>query len=373
MQTNKLEFISDESLKKFSEQLVASIHDQKKLIIVIGQLGSGKTTNVLKALDDSDQSSVSCITFSAAHSIEEALLKSISPLFRMVLAITLFCIFFIAMPVLLRFIIPASVLSFIVKHALFKPGELYLALGGFLTVAVLLNKLNLLFKCAWFLHARKIVVLDDLERSSLSLPEIFHVVRQFEKTRVKHVIANIGFSSSDQKFEILEFAYKVGASIEELPISEKVNICLAKKLDDNFPFREDPPPLFLSMFSPRELFEIIERGKKRSVPFKDIKASKGVFLHMMLHALFEKLEYRAEELNNLSLSDPNSGRIRFAEHNHSKGFQIPQIHKIVLDSFSTSIEGLEKPNQEFTNSFARLLNPRASSSELRSHSQFIFK
>ena len=278
------------------------------------------------------------IEFKSGKSVDEVLLNTVPTWLRFVIMVCWFVAVLYVVPNLCRAYLPKELLEFLRTRSFVKPSDSYLLFVGFLSFAFLTNKTNLLFATAnlrlWKLN---VVVLDDLERTSLSMNNIFHVVKEFERIRAKHVVVSIGYSNLTEKLLIMDFAYKSGAYVEEIPNSGKVNVGIVKKYEDAFPFNPDPAPQFLSLFTPRETIEMVERSRKLFQRESPSNVKKAVFIYITLHELFKKLGYGPAELSNITLTNPQS-QFAIGQTSTTRGFNIPNEHRDILNSFVSVLD-----------------------------------
>lgn len=363
-QRSKVPYLNDPSLESFKKRIDKGIESNQKLIVVVGQLGSGKTRNIREHLVSSKKK-FEWIEFKSAQTVDEVLLKCIHPVRRMTITVFWFVLLLYVIPAVFKFTVPTEVISFLKDKSFIKPDQAYLLFSGFLSFAFLTNKTNLLFKSAYLRVCKpNILVLDDLERSSLSINNIFHVIKIFETVRTKHIIANIGYTDMAEKIATMDFAYKCGAQVEEVPNSSLVNVGIAKKHVSEFPFKDAQEHLFLMLFTPREVLEILEKSKKIFSINASMKAKQIVIFYILLHELFRKLGYGPETLSHISLVSSSS---RFTiESTSSRDHQIPISYQKIFSSFVSGLDFQFTAGEGFSRNMQNLRLPNIGFSELES-------
>nr|BFD33681.1 hypothetical protein GTC16762_33000 [Pigmentibacter ruber] len=132
-------------------------------------------------------------------------------------------------------------------------------------------KISYIYNCffesieLWYDNKIKVIILDDLDRSSLKEEDRWALLSNLLRYRRKYIVP-FGYSKNDNKNNAIEMIEKLNAKYFQLDIiPEILNNILHKKINNNmFPFilnetKSLPDELkFLKIFSTREIIEIID-------------------------------------------------------------------------------------------------------------------
>lgn len=356
----KNEFKDSPSLKHTRNRILEFLNSNNKLLILIGPLGAGKTKNLKQLISEQNQNKVkaSYIEFKAAKTIDEALLKTISTGRRLWLT-SIWLVFGLGIfPIWLSALIrqlPDSITLIFKEFWFLKPDQTYLIAISFLSFALLTNRFSLLFKWTQkntlpFIKP-KVIILDDLDRTSLSTNEIFHLINNYREAVTSKLIVSIGYADSKDKFAILDISYKLGSKVEELPISREINMYIARSIEPLFPFHENSSSEWIRLFTPREIFELVESSKKEYNASDSDNKKKIICFSVFLNALFRKLRFDENDLSNTSLSDSQN---QFDIRPSKSDLPFSDERKYILNSFKGSTKIAFNPNRR--NNFSLFIN-----------------
>jgi hypothetical protein len=328
-------FYDDLALINIRRRIFDQIKNGQNLVILMGPLGSGKSRNLNLISEELSKNRIVCIkeiNFAGAHAVDGALIDSTS-FIRKLSIVALWIAVFI-------FLIPMELLEYFPNldsnSNFINPSSAYLLILGFISFAFFANKTNTFFRFANLLPNANLIILDDLERSTLSTNEAFCIVREYSKLWRRQIIANLGYVEEKDRLAILDFAFKQGAYIEELPCIHTTNLEIAKALIPTFPFTDSPTPSFLSLFAPREILAILDMAAKS---FPDSCSEKGklaILIHMFFHATCKKVNVTKAQLANGGLH--HSNKISFKVNaGASESLRLNGFQRKHLDSFAYSM------------------------------------
>ena len=179
----------------------------------------------------------------------------------------------------------------------------------------------------------KVVIIEDLDRSLIEENQRWEFLANLWQNKRSYIVT-LGYSPQDpkRKLELIENAIKLGGHIIDIPLNEKGNYQLIKKLDPEFPFLlQQNDHGWLSLFTFREmhlLFEQVElQLEGRSKISK--KEKQIVYIELALNLLLTKINLPNQEF----IFDKKAEEIRKPPKDKVSA---DQIH--FVDSFCESID-----------------------------------
>jgi len=119
---------------------------------------------------------------------------------------------------------------------------------------------------------KKTIIIDDLDRSSMSAEDQWAMLANLWPQNVKYIVL-LGYESPDKKSEVLEMANKLEGEIILLPCDQDTNMSLVQDLkkDPDFPFTGDDSNYsdinsldWMNYITPRQLISIVEEVRAES-------------------------------------------------------------------------------------------------------------
>jgi hypothetical protein len=169
----------------------------------------------------------------------------------------------------------------------------------------------------------EIVVIDDLDRSSLAEEDKWALLSNVWKHKIKHLVL-VGYTRESSKVDLLELASKLGGKTSYLPIDQEVNYSIATEKDLDFPFdRGKKNELdWMNYIAPRDLSLIISEVLRDSVG--ETETFKTCFY---LTKLIEKISSnlnlypfdRQNIIYNLDRYNDQAGKATNCRDNHKPG------------------------------------------------------
>lgn len=329
----KGKFVDDTEIQKVRNRVLKYLESKEPLIFLVGPVGSGKSENSQIIIETllKNRKKASLVKFNPGKSYEQVLLNSIPLFTRLIISL----VYLFLGSVFWYFI--SGYLQKIESETKFPITEFLLITLSFLSYVLLIDRTDSIslayFRFLKYFKRVEAIFLDDLDRTSLDINNIFQIVMCIKKSGIKSVVVNLGYSDDVEKFRYLDFGFKLNGKLEELPNSPLVNVSLLGALLKGNPFMGSKNPEFLRLFTPRQIIEIAETVKKMNYNEKELEML--VCLHIFIHRVFNQLNYGQPEIDNLAFSDSN-GRfaIKYADRNK---FTPSREHQKLLDSIPGSL------------------------------------
>lgn len=312
--------------EEINHQMEEAMKDNCPLIFLLGPLGVGKTTQCRYFCKN--QTAYPCIwkTFSKINNLEFAFLNLTSLTSRFI------------------FISIAFLLGVLAVYVLPPTG----ALPFMLTLAYLFakNSSNLIYILhealySFFHLSPKIVVIDDLERSSLSFNDQWALLANLWQTKVIYIVC-LGYppDAADTKDKMIEYAMKLNGRIIEIIPDEKTNYHILKQFNGDNPFKillyKGKEGGWMTLFTPREiqiLFNLAYSHAKQEGDMRGLPAGKWdikiIAVNLFLKHLIHKFRWNDCE----ALFDQHKREIQV--YNHPNILPHELFH---LMSFTESLE-----------------------------------
>lgn len=311
---------SEPQLDQMAAQLEKTFGDpDKKLIFLIAPHGEGKTTFIHYVLQKNPHIASTYKSFIKIRDLDFAFLHLTSLPGR-------FC-----------FIVLSLIFTYFLVTLLPPAGALpiLLALGYFFAknvaniIYVFYNTVNNLVT-----QREKLIIIEDLERSSLSTNDQWALVSNLWQNKRRYLIS-IGYPSDQkqEKLKIFEYIMKLKGTIIEINIPNEMKLEIAKGEFPELPFRSLPQklkgkPNWLSLFTPQELLIVGEEVSLKAFESPDL-AKQLTYVVFCLDWLTRKLELKKEEI----FFDWQTREIRSLCYE-----DLPQEKRYYLESFIETID-----------------------------------
>ncbi len=235
-----------------------------KILFVIGEWGSGKTHHAMNYLGKKRKVNFYYKSFFGINTLDEAYQHLLKWWWQVVLTI--------AFAMGLYFL---GIFGYLYENKDELEGFVATGLFGLITFAFLRNKLKIfsLIGFTVFTSLRKrILVIDDLDRSSMSPSDQWALLSNLWKMNTKYIVL-LGYNSQSKKEESIEMAHKLEGDVVLLHTDQDTNLKLAQKEDPEFPFTGDDPDYmgsvpnsldWLNYITPRQLIAIVDEVKMES-------------------------------------------------------------------------------------------------------------
>lgn len=273
----------EEQLNYVNAQIEKAIALAPPIIFILGPFGCGKTTQVNYFFSKNKNFHKKSRSFVRINTLDFAFLHTTNyaSRFLFIISITaLACYLFQTFPFL-------------------SPLPILLILAGFFT-KTFGNLIYILHEAFdnFFTRKTRIVVFEDLERSSLNYSDqLAFLANLWQNKRI--YLVTLGYDPEDRQkpLKLAEFALKLGGVTIEVPLNEHGNYKMIKRLDPFFPFQYHPEERegWLSMFTFRELGMLRDQAVFRSNAYKTKREYSYVAVGFQF--LLEKLQ-----LNNCGLA-----------------------------------------------------------------------
>jgi hypothetical protein len=292
-----------------------------RLIFLIGPFGSGKTTHIQHFMRKHPHYQYFSKSFVKVNSIDFAFLHLTHYITRLIFML-----------------ICSGFAGFIIWNV---PQIGALPLLLFVTYLFVKNAGNLIYNLHETLdnlltRRDKIVIIEDLERSSLNSPDQWALLANLWQNK-RHYLIALGYSPDEKaaKLKIVEYAMKLEGKIIETPPCKSINYKIIKHLDPDFPFEfnfEKDPEMegWLSLFTPRETIMLYDQVvlRNRSREPLTLKEKQMSYVAIALEFLFEKTGLTKKEL----IFDEKTREIRGFVRGHFSPEQI-----FYIESFTNSL------------------------------------
>lgn len=270
--------------EEINHQIEQAINDKCSVIFLLGPLGVGKTTQCHYFVKN--QTSYKCWwrSFSKINNLDFAFLNLTSLASRFIFIAIAFAFALLAVYLLP----PAGALPFMLTFA-------YLFAKNSSNLIYILHE-----AMDSFFHVNtKIVVIDDLERSSLSFNDQWALLANLWQTKVIYIVC-LGYppDATDTRDKMIEYAMKLNGRIIEVLPDEKTNYHILKQFNGSNPFKimlyKGKEEGWLTLFTPREvqiLFNLATSRAKHEADKKGLPAGKwdikitaaNLFLKQLIH------------------------------------------------------------------------------------------
>ena len=271
--------------------------NKRKLVFIIGQWGSGKTTHLRyfiskfnKSYDFVEKS------FFRIQSLREGYLHLLSMKGKLLTSILL---------ILAAFIVPmlfsdskwhidmwkigiAPLAIFIVHIFVTNTWNLYYTIVNALSIRIRSSK-------KYRDDRKEVIIVEDLDRSSMSIQDQWALLSHLWYYD-KNYIVTYGYQLEDDKYEIIHMAQKLEAAIIELPLNHMINYNIALAHEPKIPFNSE---VWLNLFTPRELLHLIDRIKREVEPYNCKIMYEAKLIHGLLHDLVVKLGIDAKATSRI--------------------------------------------------------------------------
>lgn len=243
-----------------------------ELVIILGQFGVGKTTKLNEVISSLERERYCSKTFSffGIEDLHSAYLTLIPPSLRLLLII-LSAVFYLLMVELI-----SHILSFFDSKV--SSSEIFsVAILAFFFL-MFSNKIentyrffSYLFQVSWTMFGcifqkRKIIVLEDLDRSGLTLKEQWSFLRSIKGNKYRQHICTVGYQTREEKIIALENILKIKAKVITIEIDQALNLQILEKLFPWTPFRKEG--VWLGHFTPRELIDLAISAKHEGIIYE---------------------------------------------------------------------------------------------------------
>lgn len=261
---------------QFCKKLNTLLSEKRNhLIFVIGEWGSGKTTHIrhFETTHCNDYNFAEKSFFSI-HTLHEGFLNllNIYSKFFSVIGIILFVtLFYFKIGLLISIPVVAIFVAHIFITNIWK--FYYIVVSAFESFILKLK------------NKSQVCVIEDLDRSSMQHNDQWALLSSLRHVNFKYIIS-YGFSSEDEKIDIIQIAQKLEAKTIELPLDHKVNFKIVQEREIDFPFSESR---WMEIFTPRELLHIIDDVRRISKGHK-ILYMQAYFVYFFYKEMLKKLK-----------------------------------------------------------------------------------
>ncbi|MCE5317619.1 MAG: ATP-binding protein [Parachlamydia sp.] len=293
--------------EEINRQIDQAISENCPLIFLLGPLGVGKTTQCHYFLKTQTAYRSVSKSFSKINNLEFAFLNLTSLRSRSIFISIAFLIGLLAV-----FLLPPS-------------GALpFMLTLGYLFAKNSSNLIYILHEAldSMFHLSPKIVLIDDLERSSLTFNDQWALLANLWQAKVIYIVC-LGYppDSPDVRDKMIEYAMKLNGRVIEVLPDEKTNYHILKQFNGSNPFKillyKGKPEGWMSLFTPREiqiLYNLVmtrvkQEGDRRGVPAGkwDIKI---MAVNLFLKHLVQKFKWAEGE----ALFDQQKHEIQVYNH-----------------------------------------------------------
>jgi|GEM_PF-4004334 len=342
---NLPKFLDTSDLVKLREKIEFLINSNTNIFFIIGEYGSGKSLNIKKVfIQNSKLPKYEFINLQDSTSLDDAYtntsIKGLDFLFFILILLlssgfgylvsTYEPLNFLAVPIF--FFLPFAIAYFTRQ-----------------TISKFIFELSLGKHAPYFpcIEQRRIII-DDLERSSLSFKEIWIFIRLFNKSRAKTIFL-LGYSDTNERQLYIENISKMGKPWIEIFSTYEVNRSYFIKFDnDLLKIINEDHTSWLNEFSTRKVMFIQETVANHplllSYTYKKEEYNKAEFVlavHEVLKAYFNKFNIINEVwFKDLIYYDINGIKVLHfrLSKNHSANSDCDH-HIRTLNSFIKSLKG----------------------------------
>lgn len=276
-------------------QQIEKAMEQKKgsMIFLIAPFGGGKSTQLHYFREKHPQFNYVYKSLMKLSNLDMTFLHMTSFTGRLsfVLLTMFFCIF------LIRFIPPSGTFPFLLTITyLFTKNAPSLLYTFHETMDNLLTR------------KKRIILLEDLERSSLSKNDQWALLANLWNYKRTYLVP-LGYppNKMQERLKMLEYAMKIEGVVIEIPANGRINEKFMKRIDSHFPFQvneqiEEGGAEWLSLFTLREMQLIHEQVLLRSAKHSLFSSCatfdrQMVYIEICLELLSEKIGCGKEEIS----------------------------------------------------------------------------
>ena len=288
------------------EQVEAYLSERPaKPVFIVGAWGSGKTTQVMRMYGDlSDSYRVSYRSLYSVHTLRSAYLFLTERLSKFLTVFSGGLLLYLV-GVLYNKCFRDSIywpVSWVWPGLL---GLFYLLITNYLKIAYIIISF---FSCV-IGKKEQLVIIDDLERSGLSISDQWALLTNLWTWRQRYIVL-MGYDTEDQRIEVIERASKLGGHILFLPIRPSSNHSIARKLDPDLCLESGE---WWGKLTPRDIVKIISEvdncyeRKKEAQLKRSLLYSNRFFVRLM-----ERLELTPEEQDFLSFTKETEENVRIS-------------------------------------------------------------
>lgn len=273
VQAERKKFFPIPGIKMIEEGIENALKDPLfHLVFLIGPFGVGKSTCIERFMHNHHEYKYDRYSFATVNTLNFAFLHLTDFVSRMIfIVMNLFPFFMIA-----RFLPPIQALPIIF-------------IGSYLFIKNIESMIYVLHEVRKTLFSRstKVLVLDDLERSSLDKSAIWALLANLWQYKRRYLVP-LGYSPDDKngRLYMLEQAMKLGGTIIEIRPNKEVNYALLIDQSPFFPFKQGGE--WLSLFTAREI--LVMREEIYQIREKKMRNFELEAIDLVLEWLFERLK-----------------------------------------------------------------------------------
>lgn len=283
-----LEKIGSQQMDHLHKQIEkAMTTNQSPLIFLVGPFGSGKTTQIHHFIHEHPTFNYTYKSFVKVNQLDLAFLQLTNYLSRLG-----FLVLIILSAMMVMRLIPGSApLPFLVITVYF-----FVKNAG--------NLVYILHEACdnFFSRKQRVVIIEDLERSSLSEADQWALLANLWLFKRTYLIS-LGYSSNDKqaRLKALEYAQKLGGAVVEIFPYKLLNFSMIKNIDADFPFdidQKEPSQKgdWMSLFTPREMLLVQEQVALKTVFNPTPEYKKLQYIRVFLELILSKLELSRREI-----------------------------------------------------------------------------
>lgn len=286
------------------DKLSSALHSKEETpIFLLGEFGSGKTTHIRELIKNEKDFNFYELSFFSIRTLEEAYMKLVPTQDKFLTLVI------------------GIVLTFITYQKFSSPPWTYIfPLLGIYFLSSKTRFVYIVSQIARGLGSRRIIIIDDLDRSSMAENEIWAFLAHLVQYKTKYIIC-LGFNTIEDRINKIAQIGKLNGRFIELPLNQRVTHGIIKGLYPEFPFVVHRT---FESLNPRELIAIGEQVAVHSVSNSTIER-KLIWIKLV----FEKLKEKA------TAGDPNNSVTPTMNHNP---FDLSISNVGLLDArYSTSL------------------------------------
>lgn len=212
------------------EKINNELNKNTDLIFLVGQLGSGKTTAILNLKKDNPQFHFRIKNFFGADNIKSCQFHLVGVFWNFINFFIFSLVFYFLInselfPFFDKYevkILLTTVVSFFVSYVV-APRSRFVLFLSILVPAIF-------FGIRSFFGEKRIIVIEDLDRSALSESERFSLLSQLPPVLGKYIVT-YSYSDLEDKFKIVELANKLNAKIFFIASSREKIFSILKKYE----------------------------------------------------------------------------------------------------------------------------------------------